>query len=220
MLHRNKVYAQYFLSFVICGNTHSVFTLQRAAHSQRCQLPSWRWTLWWHRTACRIQRTPVSWALSLCTEGNKRTRRFIHCLKLKPKEKADCQDIIINKEKREIALMPLYQQPCLHEVKLHFWKGQSHHLQLQLINEFLSLDSFWSRRWLGDIFNHNSFIRMKPVVLVCLLLPWMLSQPGVTERKQWAGETSDAFPASPSSQAFAETWWITRRREKRNTNWF
>lgn len=42
MLHRNQVYSQYFLSFVICGNTHSVFTPQRAAHSQRCQLPSWR----------------------------------------------------------------------------------------------------------------------------------------------------------------------------------
>lgn len=55
---------------------------------------------------------------------------------------------------------------------------------------------------------------MKPVVWICLLSPWMLSQPGVTERKRWAGETSDAFPASPSSKAFAETWWITGRGKK------
>lgn len=52
------------------NEAHRGFISQWAAHSQRSQLPSWRWTLWRHRTACRSLRTPVSWALSPCTVRN------------------------------------------------------------------------------------------------------------------------------------------------------
>lgn len=56
------------------------FTPQRAGHSQRHRLPSWRWTPWRHRTACRSQRRPVSWALLLCTGKESKVFWFEHIL--------------------------------------------------------------------------------------------------------------------------------------------
>lgn len=60
-------YLIYKLSADVSVKTLTDFTPQRAVHSQRYQLPSWRWTPWWNRTACRSQHRPVSWALLLYT---------------------------------------------------------------------------------------------------------------------------------------------------------
>lgn len=53
------------------------------------------------------------------------------------------------------------------------------------------------------------------VWLFYLPLPWRRLQQSTPERKRWAGETSGAFPAAPSSQALAETWRITILRKKK-----
>lgn len=83
-----------------------------------------------------------------------------------------------------------------------------------------------SRHWQDTLmcsFHHGCVIFYLSITIrvvfvaawVCVILsPWMQWQLLKPEWKQWAGETSVALQAAPSSLALAETWWITCRGEK------
>ena len=60
------------------ADTYRRSTLRRAARSRRSPPPSCCWTPWRHRSSCRTQRTPVSWAPSPRTGGRGRECHLVY----------------------------------------------------------------------------------------------------------------------------------------------